>query len=224
MRGLGREVSLLRPRQCVIASLRSPVKKAECGIGDVEFAARPKFRKMPLVYDFNTSWLSIGTGLRTITAGHQSGTKSAFSFGEACGFAAPPHSISATSLDRLIGHREDGRRNGEAECLGGLGTARTVDRLPAKPCRHRSRSRFPSRNGCPRRTARTFVPSDERQSLVTEAYLARNREFESSPLQQRDAMWGGRRGWQFRRLHQSMECRDASAERFEQVPGGAGPR
>src|SRR6516225_2580730 len=101
---------------------------------------------------------------------------------------APPHSISATSLDRLIGHREDGRRNGEAECLGGLGTARTVDRLPAKPCRHRSRSRFPSRNGCPRRTARTFVPSDERQSLVTEAYLARNREFESSSLQQRDAM------------------------------------
>jgi hypothetical protein len=63
------------------------VKKAECGIGDVEFAARPKFRKMPLVYDFNTSWLSIGTGLRTITAGHQNGTKSAFSFGEACGSA-----------------------------------------------------------------------------------------------------------------------------------------
>src|SRR6516165_10774014 len=87
MRGLGREVSLLRPSQCVIASLRSPVKKAECGIGDVEFAARPKFRKMPLVYDFNTSWLSIGTGLRTITAGHQNGTKSAFSFGEACGSA-----------------------------------------------------------------------------------------------------------------------------------------
>ena len=32
---------------------------------------------------------------------------------------------------------------------------------------------------------RTFVPTDERQSLVTEAYLARNREFESSSLQQR---------------------------------------
>jgi len=27
------------------------------------------------------------------------------------------------------------------------------------------------------------VPTDERQSLVTEAYLARNREFESSSLQ-----------------------------------------
>ena len=27
---------------------------------------------------------------------------------------APPHSISAASLDRLIGHREDGRRKGEA--------------------------------------------------------------------------------------------------------------
>src|SRR6516165_5350602 len=39
-----------------------------------------------------------------------------------------------------------------------------------------------------------------------------------------EMLWGGRRGWQFRRLHQSMECRDASAERFEQVPGGAGPR
>jgi hypothetical protein len=96
---------------------------------------------------------------------------------------APPHSISAASLDRLIGHREDGRRNGGAECLGDLGTARAADRLPAKPCRHRSRSRFPSRNGCPRRTARTFVPTDERQSLLTEAYLARNREFESSSLQ-----------------------------------------
>ena len=29
------------------------------------------------------------------------------------------------------------------------------------------------------------MPSDERQSLVTEAYLARNREFESSSLQRR---------------------------------------
>lgn len=27
---------------------------------------------------------------------------------------APPHSISAPSLDHLIGHREDSRRNGEA--------------------------------------------------------------------------------------------------------------
>ena len=39
-----------------------------------------------------------------------------------------------------------------------------------------------------------------------------------------EMLWGGRRGWQFRRLHQSMECRDVPAERFEQVPGGAGPR
>src|SRR6516162_8827345 len=46
----------------------------------------------------------------------------------------------------------------------------------------------------------------------------------SIPLHRREMLWGGRRGWQFRRLHQSMECRDASAERFEQVPGGAGPR
>ena len=30
-----------------------------------------------------------------------------------------------------------------------------------------------------------LVPTDERQSLVTEAYLARNREFESSSLQRR---------------------------------------
>jgi hypothetical protein len=60
------------------------VQKAGRGIGDVEFAARPKFQKMPLVYDFNTSWLSIGIGSRTITAGHQNGTQSAFSFGEAC--------------------------------------------------------------------------------------------------------------------------------------------
>src|SRR6516165_3334746 len=37
-------------------------------------------------------------------------------------------------------------------------------------------------------------------------------------------LWGGRRGWQFRRLHQSTECRDAPAERFEQVPSGPGPR
>src|SRR6516162_8238932 len=35
------------------------------------------------------------------------------------------------------------------------------------------------------RTARTFVPTEERQSLVTEAYLARNREFESTSLQRR---------------------------------------
>ena len=32
-----------------------------------------------------------------------------------------------------------------------------------------------------------------------------------------EMLWGGRRGWQFRRLHQSMECRDAPVERFEQV-------
>src|SRR6516164_714545 len=39
-----------------------------------------------------------------------------------------------------------------------------------------------------------------------------------------EMLCGGRRGWQFRRLHQSMECRDASAERFEQVPRRPGPR
>jgi len=39
-----------------------------------------------------------------------------------------------------------------------------------------------------------------------------------------EMLWGGRRGWQFRRLHQSMECRDAPAERFEQVPRRPGPR
>src|SRR6516164_1121932 len=39
-----------------------------------------------------------------------------------------------------------------------------------------------------------------------------------------EMLWGGRRGWQFRRLHQSMECRDAPAERFEQVPRAPGPR
>src|SRR6516162_6193994 len=33
------------------------------------------------------------------------------------------------------------------QCLGGLGTARTANRLSAKPCRHRSRSRLPSRVG-----------------------------------------------------------------------------
>ena len=52
---------------------------------------------------------------------------------------AAPHSISAALLHHLIGHREDDRRNGETDCLGALGTARTADRLPAKPCRHRSR-------------------------------------------------------------------------------------
>src|ERR1700758_4380558 len=40
----------------------------------------------------------------------------------------------------------------------------------------------------------------------------------------KEMLWGGRRGWQFRRLHQSMECRHAPAERFEQVPGCPGPR
>src|SRR6516165_6289957 len=85
MRGLGRSVSLLRPRrQCVLSSSRSPVKKALIRYRRVEFAVRRKFQKMPLVYDFNTSWLSIGIGSRTITAGHQNGTQSAFSFGEAC--------------------------------------------------------------------------------------------------------------------------------------------
>jgi CubicO group peptidase (beta-lactamase class C family) len=39
-----------------------------------------------------------------------------------------------------------------------------------------------------------------------------------------EMLWGGRRGWQFRRLHQSMECRDAPAERFEQVPRRPGPK
>ena len=47
----------------------------------------------------------------------------------------------------------------------------------------------------------------------------------SNPLPSSGEMlWGGRRGWQFRRLHQSMECRDAPAERFEQVPRAPGPR
>ena len=39
-----------------------------------------------------------------------------------------------------------------------------------------------------------------------------------------EMLWGGRRGWQFRRLHQSMEWHDAPAERFEQVPRCPGPR
>ena len=39
-----------------------------------------------------------------------------------------------------------------------------------------------------------------------------------------EMLWGRRRGWQFRRLHQSMECRDAPAERSEQVPRAPGPR
>jgi hypothetical protein len=47
----------------------------------------------------------------------------------------------------------------------------------------------------------------------------------SNPVpSRREMLWGGRRGWQFRRLNQSMECRDAPAERFEQVPGCPGPR
>jgi|SRR5580692_7904682 hypothetical protein len=47
----------------------------------------------------------------------------------------------------------------------------------------------------------------------------------SNPLcSSEEMLWGGRRGWQFRRLHQSMECRDAPTERFEQVPRGPGPR
>ena len=58
--------------------------------------------------------------------------------------------------------------------------------------------------------------------------LSRELDLETSSLETASSsgemLWGGRRGWQFRRLHQSMECRDASAERFEQVPGGAGPR
>jgi hypothetical protein len=89
------------------------------------------------------------------------------------------------SLDHPISHREDGRRNGEVECLGDLGTAErrppSCEALPISV----AVGRFPSRNGYPRRTARAFVPADERQSLVTEAYLARNREFESSSLQER---------------------------------------
>jgi hypothetical protein len=55
--------------------------------------------------------------------------------------------------------------------------------------------------------------ADERQEAINEA---RGRIGEM--------LWGGRRGWQFRRLHQSMECRDAPTERFEQVPRRPGPR
>ena len=39
-----------------------------------------------------------------------------------------------------------------------------------------------------------------------------------------EMLWGGRRGWQLRRLHQSMECRDSPTERFEQVPRCPGPK
>jgi hypothetical protein len=46
----------------------------------------------------------------------------------------------------------------------------------------------------------------------------------SIKLRSGEMLWGGRRGWQFRRLHQSMECRDAPTERFEQVPRRPGPR
>jgi hypothetical protein len=89
-------------RTLVIAVSRE--KKLGCGIGDVEFALRPNPKKMPLVYDFNTSRLSIGIGSRTITAGHQNGTQSAFSFGEACSdLGVECHS---TGNRHVIAHRD----------------------------------------------------------------------------------------------------------------------
>ena len=72
--------------------------------GDAEFAAEPKPEKMPLVYDFNTSWLSIGIGQRTITAGHQNGSQLAFSFSEASSdLGVECHS---TGNRHVIAHRD----------------------------------------------------------------------------------------------------------------------
>src|ERR1700758_4143418 len=71
---------------------------------------------------------------------------------------------------------------------------------------------------------RTILKEPETRRLKNRGHLARNRKFESISLQEREMLWGGRRGWQFRRLHQSMECRDAPTERFEQVPRGPGAR
>src|SRR5215469_529633 len=60
--------------------------------------------------------------------------------------------------------------------------------------------------------------------LVAEGWCRTGTEISNPFPSSGEMLWGGRRGWQFRRLHQSMECRDAPAERFEQVPRAPGPR
>src|SRR6516225_5662797 len=63
------------------------------------------------------------------------------------------------------------------------------------------------------------------RKLFVDHQLSMRQQFEFDARRPTGEMlWGGRRGWQFRRLHQSMECRDVPAERFEQVPRAPGPR
>jgi hypothetical protein len=54
-------------------------------------------------------------------------------------------------------------------------------------------------------------------------FLTRDRWFESGSLQRRDAMGRAAR-MATSSLHQPMECRDAPAERLEQVPRRPGPK
>ena len=80
---------------------------------------------------------------------------------------------------------------------------------------------------CRRGSSAAAVGGDQFRRKVkspNRALIARGTGSSNPSPSSREMLWGGRRGWQFRRLHQSMECRDVPAERFEQVPGGAGPR
>ena len=67
----------------------------------------------------------------------------------------PPHSISAPSLDHLIGHREDSRRNGEAVPLA----------VSAQPEPQTAFPRSPADIGRGRGSPAEWVPSADRQDL-----------------------------------------------------------
>ena len=73
---------------------------------------------------------------------------------------APPHSISAPSLDHLIGHREDSRRNGEAVPLAVSAQPEPQTAFPRSPAdigRGRGSPRGMGALGGPP----GFVPKDE---------------------------------------------------------------
>src|SRR6516162_1512325 len=133
--------------------------------------------------------------------------------------ARPIASLSAgADLIRTFSSTLDGQQFVVSSEFGQSTGARSSEPLQASAKRSSRRAG----SGAPSLTVRI---RRRHATVALSAVQAHRGTRSSNPLpSSREMLWGGRRGWQFRRLHQSMECRDASAERFEQVPGGAGPR